>query len=219
MIEFDRVWKSFRLPNGKRKHVARGLTLTLPRERRVAVIGRNGEGKSTLLRMIAGTLRPDSGTIRRSGKVSWPMGFAGGFHSALTGRQNARFVARIYGADTDALVEEVEAFAELGPHFDARLDTYSSGMKARLAFGVSLAARFDCYLVDEITAVGDAAFKQKAKRAFQQRLGQVQLVMVSHNEPTLRDYCDCALLLRDGHAWFFDDLEDGLRAYAETEAA
>ncbi|MBL3568306.1 ABC transporter ATP-binding protein [Rhodovulum sp. BSW8] len=219
MLEFRGVEKSFRLPGGGRRHILRGLTLDLPRKHRVAIIGRNGAGKSTFLRMIAGTHRPDRGEIRRIGRVSWPMGFSGGFHPALTGRQNARFVARIYGADTDALVEEVAEFCELGPYFDAPFETYSSGMKARLALGVSLATNFDCYLVDEITAVGDAAFRRKAEAAFAERLDRVQIIMVSHSDDTLRKYCNAALLLQDGHAWFFDDLEDGLAAYRATLSA
>lgn len=216
MIEFNSVHKSFRIPGGGRKTILSGLTLELPKDRRVAVIGRNGAGKSTLLQMIAGTMSPDRGTIRRRGRVSWPMGFAGGFHPALTGRQNARFVARIYALNTDRMVEEVERFCELGPYFDALFGTYSSGMKARLALGVSLAADFDCYLVDEITAVGDAAFRRKAKAAFAERLDRVQVIMVSHSEPTLRDYCNAALFMRDGIATYYDDIEDGLKAYARS---
>lgn len=141
------------------------------------------------------------------------MGFAGGFHPALTGRQNARFVARVYGADTDALIDYVEDFAELGEFLDAPFERYSQGMKARLAFGVSMAARFDCYLVDEITAVGDALFRKKCHAVFTEKLAGAQVIMVSHNEATLRDYCDCALLLEDGEARFFEILEEGLRAY------
>lgn len=213
MIAFENVWKAFRLKDGGRKHITKGLTLGLPDNRRIALIGRNGAGKSTLLKMIGGTIRPDRGRIRVSGRVSWPMGFAGGFHPALTGRQNARFVARVYGADTDALIDYVEDFAELGEFLDAPFERYSQGMKARLAFGVSMAARFDCYLVDEITAVGDALFRKKCHAVFTEKLAGAQVIMVSHNEATLRDYCDCALLLEDGEARFFEILEEGLRAY------
>lgn len=213
MIDFHRVQKSFRLPGGGRKYILHNLTLTLPGDRSIAVIGRNGAGKSTLLRMIAGTQSTDRGRILHRGRVSWPMGFSGGFHPALTGRQNARFVARIYGTPTDPMVEEVERFCELGPYFDARLETYSSGMKARLALGVSLAADFDCYLVDEITAVGDAAFKRKARATFEERLDRSQIIMVSHSEATLKDYCNAALYLHDGQADYYDDLMAGLKAY------
>ncbi|MCE8440754.1 ABC transporter ATP-binding protein [Rhodovulum sulfidophilum] len=219
MLEFRAVEKAFRLPGGGRRRILSGLTLDLPQKYRVAIIGRNGAGKSTFLRMVAGTLQPDHGEIRRLGRISWPMGFSGGFHPALTGRQNARFVARIYGVDTDDLVEEVQAFCDLGPYFDARLQTYSSGMKARLALGVSLATNFDCYLVDEITAVGDAAFRKKAQRTFAERLDRVQVIMVSHSEATLREYCNSALFLQDGEGWFFEDLEEGLAAYRKSIAS
>jgi capsular polysaccharide transport system ATP-binding protein len=212
VIEFLNVSKQYRL-NGAVKTIVRNLTYTLPAHRKIALIGRNGAGKSTLLRMICGTLRPDSGKIRRKGRISWPMGFSGGLHPALTGRQNARFVARIYGADTDEMVTFVEEFAELGPFLDMPLQTYSSGMRARLAFGVSMAAKFDCYLVDEITAVGDAGFRKKCQRVFADRLGQAQLVMVSHAEGTLREYCDSALVLEQGILRYFDDIEEGIDAY------
>ncbi len=215
MIRFQNVSKTFRLKDGGRKHITRDLTLTLPSERRVALIGRNGAGKSTLLKMIGGTIRPDRGRIEASGRVSWPMGFAGGFHPALTGRQNARFVARIYGADTDGMIEYVKEFAELGEFLDAPFRNYSSGMRARLAFGVSMAAEFDCYLVDEITAVGDVIFRNKCRDVFTHKLGKAQVIMVSHAEPTLREYCDAALLLEEGEAFYFEDLEDGLAAYRE----
>lgn len=200
------------MPGGTR-HVLRGLTIDLPRNRNVAIVGRNGAGKSTLLRMISGILRPDTGTIEREGQVSWPLGFAGGFHPALTGRQNARFVARVYGADTEDMVAFVEDFAELGAFLDMPFQTYSTGMRARLAFGVSMAADFDWYLVDEITAVGDKVFREKCKRAFEDKLTNAQMLMVSHSDATLREYCDAGLMLNDGHAWYFDDLEEALTAY------
>ena len=133
MIDFHDVWKTYRL-KGIRKPIIRGLNLCFPRDRGIAIIGRNGAGKSTLLSMIAGTLLPDSGSIVRHGRTSWPMGFAGGFHGELTGRQNARFVARIYGASTDEMEDFVEDFAELDEFLDMPVRTYSSGMKARLAF-------------------------------------------------------------------------------------
>ena len=170
MIRFRNVWKTYRLGAGERKPILSGLTLDLPHRRRVAVIGRNGAGKSTLLRMIGGSIRPDRGRIESDGRVSWPMGFGGGFHPALTGRQNARFVARIYGADTDHLIDYVEEFAELGAFLDQPFEKYSQGMRARLAFGVSMAAEFDPYLVDEITAVGDAVFRRKCRAVFEEKL-------------------------------------------------
>ncbi|MCG6884793.1 MAG: ABC transporter ATP-binding protein [Silicimonas sp.] len=212
MIEFHDVWKSYTL-KGSKKAIVRGLTMKFPMNGNVAIIGRNGAGKSTLLNMIAGTLEPDSGEIVRYGRTSWPMGFSGGFHKELTGRQNARFVARIYGASTDAIEAYVEDFAELGPFLDMPVRTYSSGMKARLAFGVSLATEFDLYLVDEITGVGDARFKRKCRAAFEVRAENAQIIMVSHSVGTLRTYCNSALLLEKGTCTYFDDLEEALELY------
>lgn len=217
MIEFQNVWKSYQL-KGRRKHILQGLDMALPANRNIAVIGRNGAGKSTLLRMISGNLRPDRGEILAKGRVSWPMGFAGGFHGQLTGRQNARFVARIYGADTDALEAYVEEFSELDDFLDMPFMTYSSGMRARLAFGVSMAANFDCYLVDEITAVGDARFRKKCLDVFEQKLSSSQVIMVSHSEGTLKSFCNAALLLENGVVRYFDDLEEGLVAYRKLIA-
>jgi len=197
------------------KAILNGLTLRLPRSVNVAIIGRNGAGKSTILNMISGTLKPDKGEIISHGQTSWPMGFSGGFHPELTGRQNARFVARIYGVDTEELEAYVEEFAELDHFLDMPVRTYSSGMKARLAFGVSLAARFDCYLVDEITGVGDARFKKKCQAAFKERVETAQLIMVSHSEHTLKSYCQSALLLDQGKAYFFDDIDEALPVYNE----
>lgn len=204
--------KSYALPGGTR-HILRNMTLDLPGDRSVAIVGRNGAGKSTLLRMVSGILNPDRGVIERVGKVSWPLGFSGGFHPALTGRQNARFIARVYGADTDEMVEFVEDFSELGGFLDMPFQTYSTGMRARLAFGVSMAADFDWYLVDEITAVGDKIFKEKCRRAFEEKLSSAQLLMVSHSDATLRDYCEAGLMLNNGEAWYFEDLNDALAAY------
>ncbi|MEM0949207.1 MAG: ABC transporter ATP-binding protein [Pseudomonadota bacterium] len=218
MIEFHNVRKTYTL-KGVRKSVLNGLTLSLPKDRNIAIIGRNGAGKSTLLNIIAGTIPPDSGQVVRHGRTSWPMGFSGGFHGELTGRQNARFVARIYGADTDAMEDYVQEFAELEQFLDMPVRTYSTGMKARLAFGVSLAARFDCYLVDEITGVGDTRFRAKCKAAFDDRLKNAQLIMVSHSETTLRSYCNMALLLEGGTCTLYENVDQALKDYGRMMAA
>ncbi|RWR10218.1 ABC transporter ATP-binding protein [Paenirhodobacter populi] len=213
MIDFHNVSKSYRLRNGQVRQIMRGLTLSLPRERNVALVGRNGAGKSTTLKLISGNLMPDRGTIIRHGRVSWPMGFSGGMHPALTGRQNARFIARIYGADTDEMADFVADFSELGAFLDMPVQTYSSGMRARLAFGISLAAEFDTYLIDEITEVGDAAFRKKCRDAFRARMQTAQVIVAAHSEATLRSMCDSVLLLDNGVVRWFDDLEEGLREY------
>ncbi len=205
MIEFRNVTKYFFLPHG-RKTVIDNLTLTLPSGTKLGVLGRNGAGKSTLLSMIGGTTKPNRGTIRRHASISWPLGFRGTFHPDLTGAQNVRFVARVYGVDTDALVDYVADFAELGPFMDMPVRTYSSGMGARLAFGMSMGIAFDWYLVDEITSVGDTRFRRKSLAVFRSKLKESGLLMVSHNAKTIRDYCNCGLVIENGRADFFDDV-------------
>lgn len=215
MIQLREVTKTYRTGR-TRKVLMRGVTLTLPRGRSVGLLGRNGAGKSTLLRMIGGSVEPDSGVIERHVDVSWPLGFGGGFHASLTGAQNARFVARIYGVDTDAMVERVADFAELGAFLHMPISTYSSGMRARLAFGVSMAVDFDVYLIDEITAVGDAAFRRKCTAAFQAKAEKADIVMVSHAPSVIKEYCDCAVVLEDGATTFYDDIGDGLAAHDQN---
>ena len=209
MIVLDRLTKSF-ATSGGRRCLFDGLSLTLPAGARIALIGRNGAGKSTLMGLIAGTLTPDSGRVLRAGTVSWPMGFAGGFAPDLTGRQNVRFVARIYGADTRAADRAVERFAEVGDFFDMPVRTYSAGMRARLAFGLSMAIRFDWYLVDEIAAVGDAEFRAKSVAAFRNQLDGAGLIMVSHAPALLRDFCTSGIVLERGRARIFDRVDDAI---------
>jgi capsular polysaccharide transport system ATP-binding protein len=218
MIEFRNVSKHYRTPHG-RKVVFAGLTLTLPAGAKVGVLGRNGAGKSTLLGMIGGVVRPDGGEIRRHASISWPLGFAGSFHPDLTGGQNVRFVARIYGMDTDGLVAYVEDFAELGPFMDMPVRAYSSGMKARLAFGMSMGIAFDWYLVDEITAVGDANFRQKSLAVFKDRLKDAGLLMASHSVGTIRAYCDSGLVIENGEARYFEDVGEAVAQHEANMAA
>jgi capsular polysaccharide transport system ATP-binding protein len=218
MIEFRDVSKHY-LTQTRRKVVLDRLTLTLPWGAKVGVLGRNGAGKSTLLGMISGTVRPDAGAVVRHGAISWPLGFGGSFHPELTGAQNVRFVARIYGVDTEALVAFVEEFAELGDFMDMPVRAYSSGMRARLAFGMSMGVAFDWYLVDEITAVGDAAFRAKSLKAFKTRLSAAGLLMVSHSVRTIRAYCTAGLVLEAGQARYFDDVEAAIAQHEANMAA
>lgn len=212
MIRFENLTKSFNL-RGERKVVIDNLSLTLPTGRSLALLGRNGAGKSTLLQMIAGTMRADHGRIVSDGSISWPVGFGGSFHRELTGAQNIRFIARIYGVDTDALMAFVEDFAELGESFYMPVRSYSSGMRSRLTFGASMGIRFDTYLVDEVTAVGDAAFKRKSRAVFLDRMQTSSAIMVSHSMNQIRQFCNAGLVLENGHLQYFDDLEEAIAAH------
>jgi len=209
MIRLENLTKIFAL-EGRRKVVADNINVVFPSGRSVALLGRNGAGKSTLLQMIAGTQDPSAGRIVSTGTISWPVGFAGSFHPDLSGVQNTRFIARIYGVDSDQLVGFVEDFAGLGVHFHLPLRTYSSGMRSRLAFGVSMGIGFDTYLVDEITAVGDAAFRTRSSEIFLDRMKRSGAVVVSHAMEQVRELCDAAAVLEDGKLIYYDDVIEGI---------
>ncbi|TBN42763.1 ABC transporter ATP-binding protein [Paracoccus subflavus] len=215
MIRLENLTKIYKL-NGRQKVVADNLNATFPSGVSVALLGRNGAGKSSLLRMISGAMLPTSGEILSTGTISWPVGFAGSFNGELTGEQNCRFVARVYGIDSDEMRDFVEDFAELGQHFYLPFRTYSSGMRARLAFGVSMAVPFDTYLVDEVSAVGDAAFRAKSNHVFNARMTAAGAVVVSHSMPTLREICHAGAVLENGKLSYFDDLEDAIRVHTEN---
>lgn len=200
---------------GVRTVVANKISTVFPTGHSVALLGRNGAGKSSLLRMIAGTMLPTSGEIKSDGTVSWPVGFAGSFHRELTGAQNVRFVARIYGVDTDALVDYVGDFAELGADYHKPFGTYSSGMRSRLAMGTSMGIEFDTYLVDEVTSVGDATFRRKSQLVFADRLKNASSVVVSHSMPFVRQLCTMGAVLEKGQLSVFYDLNEAIY-YHET---
>ncbi|QDL91224.1 ABC transporter ATP-binding protein [Paroceanicella profunda] len=212
MIVFNNVTKYFPTRGGE-KWIIRNLDLTIPRGRSIGLLGRNGAGKSTLLKMISGSLDPDEGRIDRYGRISFPLGFAGSFHPGLSGAQNVRFVARVYGVDTEQLVEYVQDFAELGPFLHEPMQNYSSGMRARLAFGVSMGIAFDYYLVDELTAVGDDNFKRKCRAVFDQRLQHSDVVMASHSTSTLRSYCQTGAVLENGQLTYYEDIEEAIEVH------
>ncbi|WJS01673.1 ABC transporter ATP-binding protein [Roseibium aggregatum] len=217
MIRLDRLTKRFKL-KGEMRYIARDVSFTVPRGNSIGLLGRNGAGKSTLLRLIAGTIKPTSGRIIRLANVSFPLGFQGSFNGSLTGEQNVRFVARIYGHDTEDLVNYVEEFAELGKSYYMPVKSYSSGMKARLAFGVSMGIDFDYYLVDEITAVGDSNFKKKCKRVFEEKLQNSDIIMVSHSNSSLKEYCTTGIVLEDGNLTFFNDIDDAINMHNDNMA-
>lgn len=209
MIRFENLSKSFWV-GGERRVVIDDLNLTLPTGASLALLGRNGAGKSTLMQILAGIMRPDTGQVLTDGSISWPVAFGGSFHPELTGAQNVRFVARIYGVDTDTLIDFVEDFAELGKHFHMPVRTYSAGMKSRLTFGTSMGIRFDTYLVDEATAVGDAAFRRKSQAVFRDRMEKSGAIMVSHNMNELRQFCDSGIVLDRGRLTYFERIDDAI---------
>jgi capsular polysaccharide transport system ATP-binding protein len=217
MIELRNVTKSYPVKSGQR-YILRDVSLVIPDRLNIAVLGPNGAGKSIFLRLIGGVESADSGTIISDSDVSWPLGLTSGFQGSLTGRQNVLFVCSINGlrsAQTSDVTNQVIDFAEIGEYFDMPVNTYSSGMRARLSFGLSMAFQFDVYLVDELTSVGDAIFREKAKAAFEKIRKRASLIFVSHNLKTLRESCQSALFLRDGLADFYPHIEDGITAYAE----
>ena len=212
MIQLLNVHKSY--GRGRhRKTIADGIDVLFPPGRAVALLGRNGAGKSTLLKIIAGTMDADRGQVRVRGSVSWPVGFAGSFHPDLTGAQNVRFVARVYGVDTEDLIAFVENFADLGVHYRKPFRSYSAGMRARLAFGTSMGIRFDTYLVDEVTSVGDATFRRKSTRIFAERMAGSGSIVASHNLGALREMCTAGAVLENGRLEYFDDLNAAIDRY------
>ena len=212
MLEMHNVSKSYKM-EGNRKVILDHVSMRFETGVSYGLIGVNGAGKSTTMRMLAGTELPNSGSIRRDRRVSWPMGFSSGFNPMMSGKDNLKFVARAYGADPRRVAAFVDDFAELGDYINRPVKTYSSGMGSRLAFGLSMAIEFDCYLVDEITAVGDARFQERCRQAFAKRRENADLIMVSHSMNTIKKFCDKALVLVDGKFLYFDDLEDAIEMY------
>jgi capsular polysaccharide transport system ATP-binding protein len=208
MIKLDRVFKFYRSA-GVVKIVLDHVSTQFDTGFSYGLMGVNGAGKSTTMRLIAGTELPNSGKVSRDLRVSWPLGF----HSQMTGRENVKFVARIYGADLRKTLDFVEDFAEIGDYIDAPVKTYSSGMMARLSFGLSMAIDFECYLVDEITAVGDARFQARCLEAFNERRKRADIIMVSHSMQTIRDYCDRGGVIVDGQIIMFANVDLAIETY------
>lgn len=212
MIQLDRVFKYYRT-DGHTKIVLDHVSTTFQSGRSYGLLGVNGAGKSTTMRLLAGTETPNSGNIRRSVRVSWPLGFSGGFHPQMTGRENVKFVARAYGEDVRRVLDFVEDFAELGDYIDVSVKAYSSGMTSRLAFGLSMAVEFECYLIDEITAVGDARFQAKCREAFKRRRENSDIIIASHSMETIKNYCDHGAVLVDGQILMFDSVDSAIEVY------
>ncbi len=207
-LELIDVHKSYAMNVG-RKHVLRGVNAVFRKGERVGVLGRNGTGKSTLVRILGRVEAPTRGAIRSTMSVSWPIGLAAGFQSALSGADNTRFIARIYDRPVQATVDYVESFAELGEYLHMPVNTYSSGMRSRLGLAISLAVDFDCFLVDEALAVGDTKFG----RAFAARIQHAGLIIVTHQPSLVRQLCTRAAVLDQGTLTFYEDLDEALATY------
>lgn len=220
MIVVEDVYKRYQTAHGPGPWVLRGVSFTIPPRTNVGLIGANGAGKSTLLRLIGGVDQPTRGRVERRCRVSWPMA-SGGLQKFLTGRQNAKFVCRVHGHESDLpeRIAQIQEFADLGSYFDEPVKTYSSGMRSRLQFALSLAFDFDVYISDEVTGAGDARFRKRASAAFRALSDRAGLIMVSHGEGTLREFCQAGILLVRGKARWFDDIEEALEVYKEGIAA
>jgi capsular polysaccharide transport system ATP-binding protein len=213
MIQCENLSKSYRMGSGH-KQVFKDLNLQIGAGEHVGLLGRNGAGKTTLIKLIGGVEMPTSGKVRRQMSVSWPLGFGGGFQGSLTGYDNARFIARIYGHEYDEIRDFVEDFTELGPQLKMPVKTYSSGMKARLAFALSLTIEFDCYLIDEVIMVGDADFHRKCHYELFEKRGDRTLILASHSPDLIREFCDSALILHQGRGRAYADVNEALKIYS-----
>ena len=221
MIIVSDLHKRYMTDHGPGPWVLHGVNFTIPPKVNVGLIGGNGAGKSTLLRIIGGIDHANRGHVERRCRVSWPMGFGGGLQGSLTGRQNAKFVCRVHGHEHDIpeRLAHIQAFAELGNFFDEPVKTYSSGMKSRLQFALSLAFDFDVYISDEVTSTGDAAFRKKAAAAFKGLANKAGLIMVSHSEGTLKQFCSAGIWLHQGQAHWFDHIGEAIKAYKDSISA
>ncbi|WP_295492035.1 ABC transporter ATP-binding protein [Sphingorhabdus sp. EL138] len=211
MIRLTGITKQYATKGGMRE-ILKGIDLTIKPGDHVGILGRNGAGKSTLVRVIGGAEPPSSGTVERSMSVSWPLAFTGGFHSRLTGIDNLRFICRIYGVNFDERLAFVKDFSELGSYLYEPVGVYSSGMRARLAFAISMTIDFDCYLIDEVMAVGDDSFRERCKVELFEKRKEKAMLIVSHSHRYLKGTCNRFLLFRDGAITEYEDFEE---VYAE----
>jgi capsular polysaccharide transport system ATP-binding protein len=212
MIEFVNVSKSYPISGGH-NNILENVSFSFPENTNIGILGQNGAGKSTLLRLIAASESPDSGIIKRKGKFSWPLGFAGGFSPSLTGEENLKFVCRIYNADIKTVTEYVKDYSELGAFFYEPIRTYSSGMRSRLTFSLSMAIDFDVILVDEILSVGDQPFREKCLATIKEKSKTSQMIMVSHSLPMLRSFCDTMIVMHKGDLKIYTDIEEAINVY------
>jgi len=216
ILELKNISKSFTI-KGKKNIILNEFDLTLQKNDSLGVVGRNGAGKSTFLGLVSGIIYPDTGTIKRFGSISWPIGRINCFQGSLTGKQNCYFICKIYyGEDKDKIkktLQKIESFADIGSFFDKPVKSYSAGMRSRLIFGVSLFIKFDIYLIDEITAAGDQQFRKKAYQAFLELKESSTIIMVSHNLNEIKKSCNKLIWIKDGNPVFYNNVEKGINDY------
>lgn len=215
MIILEDVCKMYQTRHGMSTVLDR-INLRLAKGEKLGILGGNGAGKSTLIRLISGAELPTSGRIHRGMSVSWPLAFGGAFQGSLTGLDNVRFICRIYGISIPTAIEFVQEFSELGKSLREPVKHYSSGMRARLAFAISLAVEFDCFLIDEIVAVGDIRFQEKCQLELFQKRSDRAIIIVSHNPHYIRQYCGRGAVLVAGKLQIFDDLDAAFAVYEST---
>ena len=214
MITLENVTKVYDTRQGPRT-VLEGINLRVVKGEKVGILGRNGSGKSTLIRLISGAELPTHGHIHRGISISWPLAFGGAFHGALSGLDNVRFICRVYGAPIDPAIQFVEEFSELGIYLREPVKKYSSGMRARLAFAISMAVEFDCFLIDEIVAVGDSRFHEKCRVELFEKRSDRAMIIVSHNPDYIRAHCQHAAVLVEGKLRSFEQVDDAFTFYQE----
>lgn len=212
MIALKNVTKVYPVKNGKRT-VLNNINLTVNMGEKIGILGRNGAGKSTLIRILGGVEQPTRGSVLRNMNISWPLAFSGAFQGSLTGADNVRFVCRIYNVDYKQAMELVDSFAELGKYLYEPVKVYSSGMRARLAFAISLAVDFDCYLIDEVISVGDASFHRKCEIELFEKRAHKAMIIVSHELHNIREYCDKVAVLNNGGLLLYDSMDQAFEVY------